>query len=257
MPLIDDRGRVFGRFNMVDALALLLLAAAIPGGYVAHLMFRAPRAQLIQVVPAVINQGVNQQVEVTGRNFRPYMRVSFGGVQGASFLYYGATQAFVPLPALEPGTYDVVLYDYMREVGRLPQALTVTGPAKPATVQVTVMGAFTGQPLGQPSRLAVGQTLYGAGGLVALTTEVGAPRPSVARVRVSEVLTVPVTMDEWNEVPATLTLTCPTELAADGILRCATGGIVLAPDVNIMLRGPDNQLPFRVDRIDDVAARPR
>ena len=129
MPVIDSQGKVFGRFNLVDVLLVALLAAAVPAAHASRALFRESHAQLTAISPKAVEQGADRLIELTGVSFRPYMRVSFGATQAASFQYYGATQAFVPVPALEPGTYDVVLYDHAREVARLPQAMSVTGLA--------------------------------------------------------------------------------------------------------------------------------
>lgn len=249
MALIDGHGRVLGRWNLVDALLVLLLVVAIPAGYGAALLFRDPPPVLSEVAPAVMSQGAGQQVEIRGEHLRPYMRVSFGAAQGHGFLFYGPSQAFVPLPPLEPGTYDVVLYDYMREVGRLPQAFTVVGPPRPATVRIEVAGAFAGISHDMASALSAGQLMNAADGLIGETMTVGAPQPAVARVRVSNEGVVDAPMEGLFDLPATLALTCPTTLAADGYLRCATGSVVLAPDVHVILEGPAGRLAFRVDRI--------
>lgn len=249
MPLIDADGRVFGRWNLVDAAVGLLLLVAIPAGFGAALLFRDPPAVLREVSPAVMSQGSGQQVEIRGEHLRSYMRVSFGSIQGPSFLFYGPAQAFVPLPPLEPGVYDIVLYDYAREVGRLPQAFTVVGPPRPPTVRIDVDGAFAGITREMVDALTAGQLMNAADGLIAETVTLGSTRPAVARVRLSADATVAAPMDGLFDLPATLALTCPTSLASDGYLRCSTGGVVLAPDVHVILEGPAGRLVFRLDRV--------
>lgn len=257
--MIDAQGRVFGRWNLVDALLVGLLLVALPAGFAAARLFRDPPPVLHSVSPGAMSQGTGQQVEIRGEHLRPYMRVSFGPVQGPAFLYYGPGQAFVPLPALEPGTYDIVLYDYMREVARLPQSFTVTGPARPPTVRLEVTGAFAGISREMAGALTGGQLMNAADGLISETLSIGVAQPGVARVRIAEGRTVEAPMDGLFDLPATLALTCPTSVAADGYLRCATGGVVLAPDVHVVLQGPAGRLAFRVDRLVDAApaAEPR
>ena len=46
------------------------------------------------------------------------MRVSFNTIQGRTFLIGSTKFAAIDLPDLAPGTYDVVLFDYMQEVDR-------------------------------------------------------------------------------------------------------------------------------------------
>ena len=119
MSIIDERGRLFGRLNVVDAAVALLLIAIVPVGYGAYLLFRAPVPKLTGLAPDAFIQGPNQQTAVHGENLRPYMRVSFGDKQGQNFLFVDPQTAVIPLPDLPPGQYDVVLYDYARENGHL------------------------------------------------------------------------------------------------------------------------------------------
>src|SRR5262245_23010965 len=136
MPMIDDRGRLFGRVNLVDAAIAAMVLLLLPIAYGAYLLFREPTPRLTRVNPSMLRQGPNLQVEVQGENFRPYMRVSFGNTQGRSFLFASPTLAVVQLPDLPPGKYDVVLYDYMQEVARMPGAFTVEVPPAPSMVEV-------------------------------------------------------------------------------------------------------------------------
>jgi hypothetical protein len=255
MPLIDRHGRVFGRLNLVDALLVLLVIVALPAAYAAHRLFRDPPARLIRVSPESVEQGATRLIEIQGEHLRPYMRVSFGGQQAASFQFYGAGQAFVPAPSLEPGTYDVVLYDYMREVARLPQAFTVSGPLRPPSVQLRMRGAFIGQTEQTLEKLVLGEPWNATEGVTATIEAKSSPRPSVARVRVSDATTVSVPMEGQLEVPATIIVSCPTHVGPGGVLRCATAGTTFAPDMHLSLQGPAGLLLFRIDQIDGAVTK--
>ena len=82
------------------------------------------------------------------------MRVSFNTVQGRTFMIGSTEVAEVDLPDLDPGTYDVVLYDYAQEVDRL---LPKVGAflAKQQAVADAVPKQF--RTLGNPAR---GQALW-------------------------------------------------------------------------------------------------
>lgn len=250
MPVIDSQGRVFGRFNLVDALLVVLLMVALPAAYAARVLFRDPPAHLSAIAPTAVDQGAERLIEITGLNLRPYMRVSFGTTQAASFQFYGTSQAFAPMPALEPGAYDVVLYDHAREVARLPQALTVTGPGRPPHVELRIRGAYLGLTQAAADLLDIGRPMNASEGVIGTIMSREAPRPAVARVFVSDALTVPVPMDGQLEVPATIVLTCPTSVGPGGVLRCATAGTTLAPDRYLSFQGPSGRLLFRIDEID-------
>ncbi len=249
MSVIDTEGRLFGRFNLVDAVLVVLLVAAIPAGYGAYLMFRDPPARLVAVMPTLLTQAPVMQVEIRGANLRPYMRVSFGTTQAPSFLFYGPTSAFVPLPPLAPGTYDVVLFDYMREVARLPNALTIAGAVPPATVQLQVTGAFSGIKPGAKAELFKGLVMLGPEGLIATIQSAEPLRQGEGLLYVSAEQTIRVPMPDEREVPATLLLTCQTRVDDGKLLRCWAGGRFLAPAIHIPLSGSTGDFLFRVEQI--------
>ena len=116
---IEDRGRAAGRFNLIDGLVALVILVLIPVAYGSYLLFRTPPASLASIEPTRVYQGKNLRIIVNGANLRPFMRVAFNTIQGRSFLLGSTTYAAIELPDLEPGIYDVELYDYMRQVSVL------------------------------------------------------------------------------------------------------------------------------------------
>src|SRR3954465_1269981 len=173
MPLIDEQGRVLGRLNLVDAAAVLFLLVLLPGAYLSYRLFRDPPAKLTAVNPARLRTDGVQQIEVRGENLRPYMRVSFNDVQGRTFLFYSPTSAFVQVPDLPPGTYDIVLYDYLQAVSRLPAAFTVDAPPPPATIVVDVSGWLSPLTADQVPLLVAGFQLTESGAPVAQVLSAG------------------------------------------------------------------------------------
>src|SRR5262245_26475905 len=140
MTLVDDRGRVLGRWNVVDALIGVVLLGAIPLLYSGYLLFRPQSASLVAIEPPRIQAPGDVDVTVVGSNFRPYMRVSFDDHQGRSFLFADTTKAVVRVNDIPPGVYDVILYDNAQERARLPKAFTVMAPAQ-AQTQVDLIGS--------------------------------------------------------------------------------------------------------------------
>ena len=53
MPIIDERGRVFGRFNLVDAAVGLLVLVLLPAAYGAYRLFKEPLPTLTGVYRAL------------------------------------------------------------------------------------------------------------------------------------------------------------------------------------------------------------
>lgn len=245
MPIIDERGRLFGRLNVVDATVALLLIAIVPVGYGAYVLFRPPVPRLTGLAPDAFPQGQNLQTAVHGANLRPYMRVSFGDKQGLNFLFVDPQTAVVPLPDLPPGQYDVVLYDYAREVARLPKGLRIEAAKLPPTIRVTVGGAFTGLSPEQAAKLTKGYKLPEAGEPAAIVLETSPSVQEVLRVHSGDqVVTIPVA--KQRELPAVLSMQCYLQNGSDGIPRCATAGVVLIPDANVQLPAFNTSVNFRV-----------
>src|SRR5690242_10404741 len=109
MTLVDERGRLFGRFNVVDALVGIVLLGMIPLLYGGYVLFKPQPASLVSIEPNRIEERADVDLMVKGNNLRPYMRVSFDGFQGRSFLFSGSTLAVVRAAELPPGVYDVIL----------------------------------------------------------------------------------------------------------------------------------------------------
>ena len=133
--LIDDRGRLFGKVNVLDAAVLLVVCLLIPLTYGAYLLFRPVTPRLVAIEPVQIELGT-ARVSVSGEDLRPNLRVLVGDF-GARFLLADSEHGVVELPGLlVPGSYDVVLLDEDLEIGRLPGALTVVSPPEPEPLRV-------------------------------------------------------------------------------------------------------------------------
>src|SRR5882724_6728862 len=159
MAIVDERGRIGGKVNLIDAVAAFLVLILIPVAFGAYLLFRTPAPSLTVINPATLYQGPNLRVEVQGENLRPFMRVSFNDQQGRSYAINSTRGAMVELPDLGSGTYDVVLYDHMQEVSRLKRALTILPLAPVQTVEIEVAGAFKGLSVDRIRTLKAGDTI--------------------------------------------------------------------------------------------------
>src|SRR6187549_3265104 len=183
MSIIDDRGRVGGRLNLIDLLAVVALVVVLPVAYGSYLLFRTPPAKLESINPTTIYPGPNLRLTVNGENLRPFMRVSFNNVQGRTFLIGSTSSAQIDLPDLDAGTYDVVLYDYAQEVSRLPKALTVLPGAPVPVVEMQVSGSFKQVPDAVASQLKVGSTFPPTGNKLAEIVAIAPVQPATLRLR--------------------------------------------------------------------------
>jgi hypothetical protein len=154
MALLDHDGRLFGRINPVDALALVLLVGLLPLGVATYRVFRVPPPEILAIEPAVLAVGVEQRVRVDGRNLRPYLHAFIAPAGQAPafvdlpknpnevmFLLERPNSAEIRLPKLAAGSYDLYLYDESREVVRRAPAFSVAAPPKqaPGTQETAVV----------------------------------------------------------------------------------------------------------------------
>ncbi len=259
MTLVDDRGRVGGRFNLVDVVAAIVLLVLIPVAYGAYLLFRTPPATLTNVNPKQLYQGRNLRILVEGTNLRPFMRVSLNGIQARTFLLGSTKYVEVDLPDLDPGIYDVVLYDYMQEVARLPKALTILRQAPQPTVQMEVEGAFHGLPDAVVKLIHPGTTFPPDGGdaAVAEVMTIAGAAPAQLRLRAGDDwVTVPI--EHESELRATLHVKCFVTTDPDGTPRCNISGphaaVPVQPDANLALMGPQSWVNFQISAVRPIAA---
>lgn len=242
MALIDEHGRLFGRWNLLDVALLVLIGGLIPLGYAAYLLFRDQPPRLVSVTPSSIEQAPELRLTITGENLRPYMRVSVGAYQGRDFHFMSTEAADVPFAFIPPGVYDVVLFDEARERFRLANALTITPSGLPST-EVVAIGAFGNLDAAGASKLVAGTELPGAGRILA----VGRPGPDVTKLVAGSAL-VSVPIPNALQVPAAVLLKCSLR-SQQGTPYCVIDETTIAPPAILKLATPLGATPFQVERV--------
>ena len=133
--MIDERGRLFGRLNLIDATVALVGLLLIPLSYGAFLMFRPPTPRIISVTPQQLPETLNEitrpRIQITGENLREALLPKFGDVLSPGFLVLDSRHGEVIVPSLPAGTYDLSLFDGGRPLFTLPGALTIVVPPAP------------------------------------------------------------------------------------------------------------------------------
>jgi Domain of unknown function (DUF4330) len=258
MSIVDDRGRIAGRINLIDAAIVIVIVALIPAAYGSYLLFRSPRPTLLGITPNRLYQGNNLKVAIDGRDLRPFLRVSFNDVQGRTFLISSTTSAFVDLPDLAAGSYDIVLYDYSQELARLPKALTILPLSPTPVLDMEVSGVFFGQPEAMLSELKPGVKFPPTGDPHAEILTVGTPMPASIRVHAGAA-TLAVPTLESKELPATLRVRCSLKSAPNGLV-CEVAGpqqpAPVAPDSVLVLSGPNRSVTFQIHDVHLTSAPP-
>jgi hypothetical protein len=252
MAVVDERGRIGGKVNLIDAVIAVVILGLIPVSIGAYLLFRAPMPKLLSVTPSSLYQGQNLHVTITGENLRPYLRVTFNGMQGQSFLIGNTTYALVDLPDLKAGTYDVGLWDFRQQMDMLPKALTILPFAATPTMEMDVKGTFKGLPTDRLNEIKVGDRFPPSGSPQATVLSVGGQVPSSIQVRAgTSSLTVP--LGGKTDLLAELRVECFTVTNADGSVRCAIAGPVqqvdVAPGSILPLNGPGGGIAFQISEV--------
>ncbi len=254
MAIVDDRGRVGGKVNLIDAVVAFLILVLIPVAFGAYLLFRTPQPFLTAVNPPRLYQGVNLRIEVQGENLRPFMRVSFNNQQAASFMIYTTRAAMVDLPPLDAGVYDVVLYDHMQEISRLPKAFTLLPLAQVPTVEMRVQGTFKGFTADRLPAIRAGMKFGTASAVTAEIESIGAPMPSAITLKTgSELVQLPLTGQV--DIPAVLKVRCFIASNPDGSLKCSVPGPIQQTDVlpggllSLSAPGGNGWASFQIDKV--------
>lgn len=241
MPIVDSNGRLFGRWNLVDAVLVTLVVILIPLVYGAYVLFRTPAPRLTGIEPGSLVAGNDLRVLVRGENLRPYMRVSFDDIQGNSFVFRNTSEALVDLNPMPPGEYDVVLFDNAQERSRLPNAFTLLRPPLPES-EVMLIGTFGNLTADRAATLEPDMTVENVGTVVA----VAPPLPETTRVFAGPALEIPIA--DAVRVPVVLRVACAVK-APQGVPQCTIGDAPLQPTSMLLMKTPIGQLPFQVDQI--------
>jgi hypothetical protein len=242
MAIVDEQGRLFGRFNVVDAVVAVFVLGLIPLLYGAAVLFRAPPPALTAVVPSAMAGGPNARVTIKGENLRPYMRISFGNNQGRNFLFKSITEAEVELAEMPPGVYDVVLYDVAQEQSRLPKAFTILPPPLPPT-RVMLVGVFGNLDAERAKLLKPGDVVAGIGTI----REVGAPLPAQLRVNANGLI-VQIPAERAVMLPAVVESVCEIR-PQTGLPYCVANDSSLQPTVVVFGEHSSGKLPFQIDQL--------
>ncbi len=145
MPLLDERGRLFGKINLVDAAVAVFVLLLIPLGYGAYLLFRAPTPVVTTVTPRTVKNVKGEIVEIQGQYLRPFLRATLGH-HPVEYLFATPDLAKLTLPELPEGDYELILYDEAQEVVRGGAISVRPPPAAPRPedplAAVSVVGAF-------------------------------------------------------------------------------------------------------------------
>jgi hypothetical protein len=242
MSIVDERGRLFGRFNLIDASVAAVIVLLLPVAFAAYTLFRPATMRITDVEPKRVVRGAGVRVRLTGEHFRPYLRAEVGRVQPSRFLIESPTAGEIAMPDLEPGTYDIALFDDAAEVARAEKAVTVVPPSRPALVYMQLVGMFTNLDEATARTVTAGRPFPDRSDAMVSVISAAAPVADIRRVKAAaQWVDVPVE-GSWR-VPATVRVGC--EFNFDNQL-CAVNGAPVMPGLVLPVGGP---VRFIVDEV--------
>ncbi len=213
MTVIDRDGRVFGRFNLVDAAAGVFILLLLPIGYATFLLFRPSRPVIESVTRVEVTKEerrvaggslLTAKLKVKGSGFNPLLRAAIGSASAMGFVFETPNSADVLVGLVPPGRHDLILYDGVQEVARARDAVEIQATGGPS---VRAYGWLTSLTTADADSLTPGfasePTAPGAFQIVAM----GPVRPARARVAV-------------GTQAADLPIPGRVERAAELVLRC-------------------------------------
>ena len=238
MSLVDDRGRLFGRFNLIDAATVIVVLALLPIGYGTYLLFRPsqPRIDSVSQVDLTreelrIANGatIAAKLKVRGSGFNPLLRAFIGETPALAFVYENPNSADVVVGETPAGSYDLVLYDGVQQVARAAGAVNIKHEGATA---VRAVGRLMGLDPAAAKQLQPGYKspadARGAFEVVAI----GAAQPAVSTFTMGT-RSVDVPLAGVLQYPAVLLIRCDTVGSA-----CSIGGVPLNTEPPIQLALP-------------------
>jgi hypothetical protein len=252
MTLIDDRGRLFGRVNLVDAVVGAFVLVLIPIAYGTFLLFRSPSPQVTSVTRVPITDEerrlaggsrLSAKLKVRGSGFRPMLRASIDGAPALGFVFENPNSADVLVGEAPPGTHDLVIYDGVQELARAAKAVTIQA-VPPARVRV--VGTLFDLDEATAKALA-SSTSVDATSQAQIVT-LGAIGPGRHRLSTGHGSADVAVAGRW-ERPVVMVLQCDLNPNSED---CAVGGTILAatPSPVIRLVGPaSTALSLAIDEL--------
>lgn len=252
--VIDERGRLFGRINVVDGLVASVVLLLIPLAYATYLLFTPAVARIESVTEAPITKAEERisiggnlvaKFKVKGSGFTPLMRARIDGIDALAFVFESPTSADVLVGGIPPGPHDLILYDGIQEVARAAGSISVTPPAT-ASVTVRAVGWITGLTAETVAAMKPGDRL-GQGGPEHQLVALGPVVPGFRRLSIAgSVVYAPEAATRARR--AVILLGCNDQLAEN---PCAFGLRFenRTPPVSISIAGPTQTFGFAIEEI--------
>ena len=257
MPrIIDGEGRVFGRFNLVDAVILAFVLLLIPVAYATYLLFRPAQPRITSVESAQLTyieeraaQGTRLagKLKVHGTGLRPVLRAKIGSTDAVAFIFENPTSADVLFGDVPAGTHDLVLYDAVQEVARAAGAVTIPEKSASGRTSVAIVGTLIDLDATTAANLKTGATFPQGerqAEILALGPVENARLPINGRIDAA--------IDGKQQRAAMIATRCDIDVTQPR--ECKAGGGVLGAGVTFLMPGTSGGLRLLVEEIVPASA---
>jgi hypothetical protein len=165
MTAIDNRGRLFGRINLVDAAVVAFLLVLLPVAYGSYLLFRPARPHIDSVALSVITKEENRiaggatltaKLKVKGSGLNPLLRAAIGNSPAMGFVFENPNSADVLVGQVGPNDHDLILYDGIQEVARAVDAFKIPATQPGVSSFIRGVGRFSNLDPATANALRVG-----------------------------------------------------------------------------------------------------
>ena len=248
MTIVDERGRLFGRINLVDAVAGAFVLLLVPLAYGTYLLFRPSAPRIDSVSPSIISReerriGVGGRLtakfKILGTGFTPLLRARIGDAEALGFVFENPNSADLLVGPISPGSHDLILLDGIQEVARAAGAISVLPEA---STFVRAVGWLVNLDADLVKTLRVGLSFPESEPAFEILA-LGPPRPARSSVKLAG-STIDRRVDGLEEREAVLTVRCDPTL--DNPCTMGERPENLHPPVMVSLPGPTRAFHFAI-----------
>lgn len=228
--MIDERGRLLGRFNLVDALIAGAVLVLLPMAYGTYLLFKPAQPRIDSVEPSQITaaerrigngSSLTAKFKIRGSGLTPLLRARIDGNDALGLVFESPNSADVLVGPVPPGKHDLILVDGVQEVARANGAIDIQASTGSP---IRLSGWLVDLDQASAAALAPGTTIPAASPSSFQVAEIGASKPARSRIRFGGAV-VDGTANGLIDREAVVIARCDTPPLYD---TCSVGGQVIS-----------------------------
>ena len=254
MSVIDNRGRLFGLINLVDAAVVAFVLVLLPVAYGTYVLFRPARPQIESVTLAAITKEETRiasgavlvaKLKVKGSGFNPLLRATIGDTPALGMVFENPNSADVLVGPVGPNDHDLILYDGIQEVARAVGAVKLAASQPGVSSFVRGVGRFVALDAATAGVLTVGYK-YPETNSEFEVLRLGATEPARTSLRFAR-SEFDIALQGLVEREAVVKIRCDSSVSEN---PCIVGArLVGAPSVTLAFMGPTTPFRFMVEEV--------